>query len=325
MNKLLTLMMAIITLGLNTTAMATTLAKQGEFSVEADELRLTYHALTDKEYERVTANQTEVREIVAAILSTRVHGKISPNPMDPRLQALLMEKAKLDYDVGQAERKAREWVEANDRVVLQRAREMFVSADAQSKQKPQIADFQHIFFDLTKRDFGVTADKIRAAQSELAAGADFAAVAKKYSDDAEATKTGGVLLAVPIASMDDTLQSTLLKQLRENEVSQPIASRRGLHIVKLLNRPEPGAVKFEEVKEKYIQAVIEELKAVERTKIQRAIEAVPLVIDEEALTKFTRSPSPEQIKQVRQQMIEASREVKTQKARNLQSPMDAIK
>jgi len=325
MTKLHTLMMAIIMLGLTTAAIATTLAKQGEFSVEADELRLSQHALTDKEYERVTANPNEVRGIVAAILSARVYGKISTNPMDPRLQTLFIEKARLDHDVAQADRKAREWVEANDRTVLQRAREMFVAADAQSKQKPEVADFQHIFFDLTKRDFNVTADNIRAAQSELAAGADFTAVAKKYSDDGDADKTGGKLLAVPVASMDDTLRLTLLRKLNLDEVSQPIASRRGLHIVKLLKRPQAVAIEFEEVKEKFVQAVIDDIIASERKKIQRAIEAVPLVIDEEALTKFTRSPNPEQVKQVRQQVIEANREVKRQKARNLQSPMDAIK
>lgn len=316
---------AVVIAGMSANTVAINLAQQGKHSVDDSELRLSYHALTDKEYERVTSNRTDVREILKAVLNARVHTSISTTNANPRLQTIILERSKLDYDVAQAERKAREWAEANEQAVLQRAKEMFLSADEQNRRKPQTVDFQHVFFDLSKRDFNATVEKIRKAQNDLAAGVDFSELAKKYSDDAEATKAGGVLVAVPIASMDDTLQSTLIKQLKENEVSQPIASRRGLHIVKLLNRPEPAAVNFEEVKEKYVQAVIEELKAVERTKIQRAIEAVPLVIDEEALTKFTRSPSPEQIKQVRQQVIEASREAKKQKARNLQSPMDAIK
>lgn len=80
------------------------------------------------------------------------------------------------------------------------------------------------------------ADSIYAA---LRQGADFAEMARKYSDDVESAKKGGVL---PWIAKGQTLKSfeDVVFSMKEGEMSKPFLTELGYHIVKLSDKRDDG-------------------------------------------------------------------------------------
>lgn len=81
--------------------------------------------------------------------------------------------------------------------------------------------------------------RIDAAAQELAAGQDFAAVAKKYSEAGEASR-GGELGLRPVTQYPDLFLSSVAGKT-VGEVVGPVRSGAGFHILKVLERQEGGA------------------------------------------------------------------------------------
>jgi peptidyl-prolyl cis-trans isomerase SurA len=84
---------------------------------------------------------------------------------------------------------------------------------------------------------GVTAEqakaKIDALRAQLIAGADFATLAKKNSDDSSTSEKGGDMGWFP-ASAWGTAVETQIQQLKDGDVSQPFQSDVGWHLMKRL-------------------------------------------------------------------------------------------
>jgi len=95
--------------------------------------------------------------------------------------------------------------------------------------------------DMTESEARAEAEKLRG---EVMQGKDFAELVQSYSDDDDSKAEGGVL--------PETASRNLLPEiaqgiagLKENEVSQPIKTRYGYHLVRMLKRSDNG---FEDAK-----------------------------------------------------------------------------
>jgi hypothetical protein len=89
-----------------------------------------------------------------------------------------------------------------------------------------------------------------AAKARLAAGEDFAAVAKQVSRNPQTSREGGAL--PPFTKADTRFPENFRNvafALKEGEVSDPVAAQGSYHLIKLDQRVEPKAVKFEDVRE----------------------------------------------------------------------------
>ena len=88
------------------------------------------------------------------------------------------------------------------------------------------------------------ADRIYA---ELKGGADFAALAKKYSDDPGSKDTGGKYNAVKGQSVPEF--DKLAFELKTNEISKPVRTQFGYHVIQALADATPaGVTPFQKVK-----------------------------------------------------------------------------
>jgi parvulin-like peptidyl-prolyl isomerase len=90
--------------------------------------------------------------------------------------------------------------------------------------------------------------KINKVQEELKGGADFAALAKKYSDDAGSSDKGGDLDFVYKGIFDPAFDETVSK-LKAGEVSDIVTTAYGFHIIKLNDTRPAEYAAFNEVKE----------------------------------------------------------------------------
>jgi hypothetical protein len=95
----------------------------------------------------------------------------------------------------------------------------------------------------------VCEEALRKAKEDLAAGADFAALAVKYSDCPE---NGGDLGWFARGRMVEEFENTVFK-MKPGEVSDIFATRYGFHIVKVFDRKPSGPASLEEV-DGYIRA-----------------------------------------------------------------------
>jgi len=94
--------------------------------------------------------------------------------------------------------------------------------------------------------------KIKSIQEELKQGADFAELAKKYSEDTASSKNGGDLDWVAIGDMVKPFEQSLF-ELKNGEVSEVVETTFGYHLIKLdetrSETPEPLGIKRYEFEE----------------------------------------------------------------------------
>jgi len=99
---------------------------------------------------------------------------------------------------------------------------------ARIKQSRQVAQIL-----LEKQDDGSHLDKISDIQQQLEAGEDFAVLAEQYSEDYSTAEQGGDLGFVQRGDLPESL-SVALDSLSVGEVSDPVETDLGVHLVKLL-------------------------------------------------------------------------------------------
>ncbi len=125
--------------------------------------------------------------------------------------------------------------------------------------------------------------KLNLIRTKLGDGADFAALAKQYSDGPHA-KNGGDWGFVGSDDLVEEL-AVLLPEMKIGEISDPVETKVGFHIIKLVDRKDPILKQFADVHDdieatirsrKYLQEIDEYLKTLRRrgfVKIYR--QAVP--------------------------------------------------
>ena len=93
---------------------------------------------------------------------------------------------------------------------------------------------QHILITANSKLEVQRAKKIAARlKSQIEAGADFTNVAKYYSDDSTSAAKGGDLGWVRRGQMVPNFEATLFSMQEEGQISAPIATNFGIHIIKL--------------------------------------------------------------------------------------------
>lgn len=92
-------------------------------------------------------------------------------------------------------------------------------------------------------------------RDSLLKGADFAAMAKRYSMDTSTKDSGGYLGEVPVTSLPPSFHEPLTG-LREGEVSVPLKGEAGYYVFKLGGRIPEREFRFEEIRDDLKQIVL---------------------------------------------------------------------
>jgi len=99
-------------------------------------------------------------------------------------------------------------------------------------------------------------EKIERIYKELQAGADFADLARKYSEDKSAEKGGDLGFFPRYGRVPDPIAGVAFS-LRKGEVSRPFPSNIGYHIVKVTDVRAPEHINFDAVKVEVIDDLVE--------------------------------------------------------------------
>lgn len=142
----------------------------------------------------------------------------------------------------------------------------------------------HILFEV-EDDEAAALEEAAAIKARIDAGEDFAALAKELSADAGTSNNGGDLGYIEHDSFDPAFEEALFA-LEENQVSEPVRSRFGVHLVKLTDLQSPEVPSLESMR----PTLEQELKAeqVERRFVEASRELANLAYESEDLAEPAR-------------------------------------
>lgn len=151
------------------------------------------------------------------------------------------------------------------------AREQW-QAHPESYQTPETVHASHILIAAgDKRDDAAARARAEEALAKARAGADFAALAREYSDDPSAAQNGGDLGFFPRGQMVKPFEDAAFALTTKGELAGPVKSQFGYHIIRFEERRPAGVQPFEAVK----QGLINTQKSAFRTRIvNREIERI---------------------------------------------------
>lgn len=143
------------------------------------------------------------------------------------------------------------------------------TAQPQRFEVPEQVQARHIL--IAGKDAAARA-KAHQISKELAAGADFAALAKEHSADTGSAQRGGDLGFFGKGRMVPEFETTAFA-LKDGQISDPVESQFGLHIIQRTATKPAGKQPFEEVRAALIKEVADGLGRDARAKVADAAKA----------------------------------------------------
>lgn len=93
-------------------------------------------------------------------------------------------------------------------------------------------------------------EKLALLKKDLQAGKDFADLAKQYSDDAVSAKKGGELAEFTKGEMIPEFEKAAFELKKSGQISEPVRSSFGIHLIKLIAHTPSKQISFESVRDK---------------------------------------------------------------------------
>ena len=153
--------------------------------------------------------------------------------------------------------------------IERRARELYI-ADQETYKTEEEVHAQQILIGTACRTKSAARELAAKAAREARAGANFLELAEKYSDPGETANKGGDIGTGPVKRLVEPVREALAK-LKAGEISDPVESKFGIHVVKLIER-KPATVKpFEQVK---AQVMAKEKARLQRKRVEDVVASV---------------------------------------------------
>jgi peptidyl-prolyl cis-trans isomerase C len=177
-----------------------------------------------------------------------------------------------------------------------RARELYLARRDAYRVPEQVA-VSHILFDTKKRSKEEALKLAQETRAKILAGADFNDTAAQVSDDPTAPKNHGRLDYFEKPRMDPPFADAAFAIKNVGDVSEPVLSSFGYHLIRLDGRKPAGVKSFDEVKDAIV--------AQERSRYideQRELALAPIrndpdtKVDQAAIDALVIKISPEQLK-----------------------------
>ena len=197
----------------------------------------------------------------------------------------------LDHEVERSR-----FTEVLQELVEERVNQIDVSVIAKERYQANLQSFMeaprvrvaHILVKADDRGYSEALRMIETVQAKLSAGSDFTELALQYSEDRSVEMNEGDIGYILEGQTYPTFEQAAYSLQEIGEISAPVFTTFGIHLIKLLERTEPTLLSYEEVESRIIAAVKKDLKAKVREQLfneQREKLAVKLKISEPELSQ----------------------------------------
>lgn len=182
-----------------------------------------------------------------------------------------------------------------------RARELY-TVDRKAYSTPEQFSASHILFDIKSRSKDEALKLARDARARVVSGTDFNTLAREVSDDASAKRNSGKLDWFTAAEMDAGFSAGVAALKNIGDVSEPVLSSFGWHVIKLEGRRPAVQKTFEEARDQILgelklkhvndqrEAAIAKLRNDSTIKANReAIDALVIRVDPDVLRRAAKT------------------------------------
>jgi len=221
---------------------------------------------------------------------------LDKDPINARAIALGTDRVltALYYDYVNA--KARKEFDANIEAHTRRAADIY-RVKAEQYFEPERVHAAHILIDAKKRGREEALALAQKLRVQIAAGADFAVLAKEHSDDPGSKAQGGDLGFFEAKTMVKGFAEEAFRLSAKEPLSAPVETRFGFHIIKFIDRKPARTKTFDEVKGAILAELKQQFAAEALTEHQREFLAdASLEVDEKALDSLHLKLTPEMLR-----------------------------
>lgn len=173
--------------------------------------------------------------------------KIDTDPETARRLQLEADRLLSQFMVERIEAQAAAEFEANIKTYEARARELYV-ADRAKYATPEQLVVTHILFDTKKRDSDAARKLALDTRAKVAAGGDMGQLARELSDDPSAQRNLGKIDWFARGQMDPAFSDAAFA-LKVGQLSEPVQSQFGWHVIRLDDRRAATTPPYEQVRE----------------------------------------------------------------------------
>jgi peptidyl-prolyl cis-trans isomerase C len=170
---------------------------------------------------------------------------------DPEVQrrlALEIDRVHAGLQVARIEEEAGRAFDSRRPKLEARARELYL-ANRDKYRVPEQVAASHILFDTKKRTPEEALKLAQETRTKILAGADFNALAKEVSDDPSAQRNGGHIDYFDKAQMDPAFAGAAFALKNVGDLSEPVRSSFGYHLIRFEGRRPASVRTFDQVKE----------------------------------------------------------------------------
>jgi len=239
-------------------------------------------------------NRLVVQKVLAAQARDEKLAETAANAARMRIE---MERVLAQMRIAAIEEQAGREFDARRGQFAARARELYI-VDRKKYESPEQVSASHILFDLRKHSKEEGQRLAEEARAKAIAGADFNELAKQLSDDPSAKINSGRLTMFSRGEMDPAFADAAFALKKTGDISAPVLSQFGWHVIKLEERKPAGVKAFEDVRDviiadqrrKYIderrEAALAGIRNDPAMKInQEAVDALVIRTDSEAVRR----------------------------------------
>jgi peptidyl-prolyl cis-trans isomerase C len=163
------------------------------------------------------------------------------------------------------------------------ARERY-AVEAEKYRTGELASVTHILFDLSKHSKEEALKLAQEARAKIVAGADMNELAKEISEDPSAKRNAGRIENFPRERMDPAFAQASFALAKPGDLSEPVLSRFGYHVIRLDEKRPSTQRTFAEVKELIIADMRRQYVDQRRNERMQAVRADPqIVVNEPAV------------------------------------------
>lgn len=254
-------------------------------------------------------NERRVNDLVRRLLTDRTLAALAraenldKTPENARRIEIEINRLQMQLKLQKIDAESAAEFEARRPAFEARARELY-TIDRKKYQTQEQFFASHILLDVKNRPKDEALKMAQAARAKVMAGADFGQVAREVSEDSTAKRNNGKLDWFTAAEMDPAF-SAAVQGLKINEVSEPVLSQFGYHIIKLEAKRPATQKPFEDARDQIMselrQRFINEQRDAAIAKVRadptikpnkEAIDALVIRVDQDAVRRAAQQFAP---------------------------------
>jgi len=132
-----------------------------------------------------------------------------------------------------------------------------------------------------------------AARARISAGADFNALARELSEDPTAGQNSGKLDWFVATEMDPAFAAAAFALVNDGDVSEPVQSRFGWHLIRLDGKRPAGQRTFDEVRDTIIDEIKQKYVTAQREAAVAGLRGPDVRVNQPAIGALYAPPSAE--------------------------------